>query len=101
MEITFVAVQRERERREGRSGFLIMRGRLPVDMLLPFSQGPLLQSFPYVRADTSGHIYGTGVLAMHTPSAATLPRRMKDCHERLLELLANATGQPQKVKINK
>lgn len=65
-----------------------MRGRLPVDMLLPFSQGPLFQSFPYVRADTSGHIYGTGVLAMHTPSAATQPRRMKDCHERLLELLA-------------
>lgn len=51
-----------------------MRGRLPVDMLLPSSQGPLLQSLPYVRADTSGHIYGTGVLAEHTPSAATQPK---------------------------
>lgn len=73
-----------------------MRGRLPVDMLLPFSQG-LLQSFPYVRADTSGHIYGTGVLAMHTPSAATLPRRMKDCHERLLELLRNRPTAESKI----
>lgn len=73
-----------------------MRGRLPVDMLLPLSQGPLLQSFPYVRADTSGHIYGTGVLAMHTPSAATLPRRMKDCRERLLELLATQQADRKK-----
>lgn len=34
------------------------------------SQGPLLQYFPYVRVDTSGHICGTGVLVMRTPSAA-------------------------------
>lgn len=80
--MTFVAVKERAV-----EVFLIMHGKLPVDTLAAFSQGPLLQSFPYVRADTSGHIYGTGVLAMHTPSAAARTSRMKDCHERLLQLL--------------
>lgn len=55
--------------------------------------------FPSVRADTSGHICGTGVLAMHAPSAATLARTMKDCHRRPPERLATQQANREKVKL--
>lgn len=73
-----------------------MRGRLPADMLLPFSQGPLLQSFLYVSADTSGqYLQHRRVSGVHA-RAAMQPSRMKDCRERLVELLEVQQGDREK-----
>lgn len=62
--------------REGRSGFSYHAWQVASGYVAAALSGasPPIFFFPSARADTSGHICDTGVLAMRAPSAAT-PRR--------------------------